>query len=204
MIEGDHEENKVCVYVTDSVSLEAALGEGLPRRFTDKYGFAAGATQGREQLAWLEEELSLDHTHECRWMVVTGHRPVFSGADREVFPAERPFQAKMHRLLRGKVHFYFNGHDHTFQHIFQPDDGSADGAAGSHFIVNGIGGYKELHPVNPLPGTRAAYSGFHGFSRQIISHQAMSLSVHDEKGRERYHHDFPWWPLETVRETHVI
>ena len=171
MIEGDHEENKVCVYVTDSVSLEAALGEGLPRRFTDKYGFAAGATQGREQLAWLEEELSLDHTHECRWMVVTGHRPVFSGADREVFPAERPFQAKMHRVWQGAG---------------RPFPTSLAGRVASSFLQDAVPASwiacAAPWPGRPAPPAPAGAGRSRGAWRRSSSRHVASASARGQRG----------------------
>ena len=65
----------------------------------------------RSQLKWLEETLA---GCTADWLVVVGHRPVYSGAARENWPAETRFQHHMKRLMREHaVDLYIDGHDHT-------------------------------------------------------------------------------------------
>ena len=103
---------------------------------------------------WLKERLK-DSTAD--WLLVTGHRPVYSGALRDKWPAEERFQQVMRNVLADhQVDMYMNGHDHTAQHIV--------GDGGVQYLVNGLGGY-DFHPVEDIPGhTLYKGTGFNGFA----------------------------------------
>lgn len=67
-----------------------------------------------KELRWLEDQL-MQSTAD--WLIVTGHRPVYSGALRDSWPAENKFKQLMQKVLsRNRVDMYINGHDHTGAH----------------------------------------------------------------------------------------
>ncbi|KAF4323343.1 hypothetical protein JM18_000480 [Phytophthora kernoviae] len=98
----------------------------------------------KEQYEWIEQTLSAGKPAgvERMWTIVMGHWGVFSYAGN----------ADTHELIymldplmkKYGVHAYFNGHDHSMQHIRKTDD---DGTISNYFI-SGAGGYR-IHTLQP-------------------------------------------------------
>lgn len=78
-----------------------------------------------DQLAWLEEQLSLSN---ARWKIVMGHHPAYSNGDHGGNNAIRRMLVPL--FTNYGVDFYVSGHDHDLQ-ILQED--------GFHQLVSGAG-----------------------------------------------------------------
>lgn len=137
-----------------------------------------------QEYLWLSR--TLRHS-TSDWIVVAGHRPVWSGASRDTCAAELPFQLEMNRLLAERgVDVYISAHDHTGAEMDRqkipfappavcprcsgitfPLPVTAQLIAGDgdvSYIVNGIGN-EDPHAATHIPG-RTVYSGtgFIGFA----------------------------------------
>ncbi len=90
-----------------------------------------------EQIVWLKNILK---NHQEKWIIVTGHHPVYSSAwAHGDTPELKKFLKPL--LEEYKVDFYICGHDHHFEHV------NIKGSQ-THYIVTGTGGFP-----------RAAYKG---------------------------------------------
>ena len=102
-----------------------------------------------------------DEDREVVWKVVMSHWPLYSVLGNG--PTETMIRLLKPVLERHEVDFYFNGHDHSMQHL-RPK-GAARGT--TNYFVSGAGGY-ELHPrlKKDADGARPS-SGPHG--RKYVS-----------------------------------
>eukprot|EP00898_Chlorokybus_atmophyticus_P007491 jgi/Chlat1/7743/Chrsp66S07219 len=169
----------VQLIVTDSVGLEGGVANGMVRRFeTFLDPQFAGFEAGQKQWQWLEQTL---RESTADWVIVAGHRPVYSGGQRKRTAAEGLYSAALQVLFaKYKVDLYICGHDHTAQHLRNRHD------RGTHYIVNGIGGYT-LHEVQPVNQTLyLARNRFFGFMTHTITKTHMDCTFLDEFGRQQH------------------
>ena len=75
------------------------------------------------------------------WRVVFGHAPLLSAGKSHGTNAEM-VAALMPLFRDAKVHAYFNGHDHSLQHLVDVN------ASGTNFFVSGAGGGAFLQDTN--------------------------------------------------------
>lgn len=153
--------------VTDSVCLEGFISTGTPqdRRFFEDYNETmAGSEAGKAHLLWLEETL---HSSSADWLVVVGHRPVLSCAERPRFPAENRFSELLELVLsKHHVDVYINGHDHVAQHLEKN---------GVVYIGNGVGGYGN-HPAHPNKETVWVNDSCEGFILHRVTPAELSFT----------------------------
>ncbi|CAI5733173.1 unnamed protein product [Hyaloperonospora brassicae] len=97
------------------------------------------------QYEWLEQTLSAGKQVgvDQMWTIVMGHWGVYTFAGN----ADTPELIKMldPMLKKYSVHAYFNGHDHSMQHIRKVDSTSS---SVRNYFVSGAGGY-ETHDLQP-------------------------------------------------------
>ncbi|KAJ9469432.1 Purple acid phosphatase 4 [Diplonema papillatum] len=170
---------KVTFVVVDSVGLEGDRGAGAPsRRFADFLTPEfTNKRAGREHFAWLRGVLGL--SSRADWLVAVGHRPVFTGGVRDRTATENATADALRALLiNSSVDVYINGHDHTNQYITDPDKPDL------HYIVNGGGGYFDLHPVVHLPTTKYAEST-HGFCLHRVTKTEFVTTFYGADGKTR-------------------
>ncbi|CAH0516464.1 unnamed protein product [Peronospora belbahrii] len=96
------------------------------------------------QYDWIEETLSADKPAgvEQMWTIVMGHWGVYSFAGNADTP--ELINALDPLLKTYKVHAYFNGHDHSMQHVRKVN---TDGSVRNYF-TSGAGGYR-IHDLQP-------------------------------------------------------
>ncbi|GMF20387.1 unnamed protein product [Phytophthora fragariaefolia] len=98
----------------------------------------------QSQYEWIEQTLSAGKPAgvERMWTIVMGHWGVYSFAGNADTPELIDMLDPM--LKKYKVHAYFNGHDHSMQHVRKMD---TDGSVRNYFI-SGAGGYR-IHGLQP-------------------------------------------------------
>ncbi|POM61744.1 Tartrate-resistant acid phosphatase type 5 [Phytophthora palmivora] len=98
----------------------------------------------QSQYEWIEQTLSADKPAgvEQMWTIIMGHWGVYSFAGNADTPELIDMLDPI--LKKYKVHAYFNGHDHSMQHIRKVD---TDGSVRNYF-VSGAGGYR-IHELQP-------------------------------------------------------
>ena len=165
--------NAVHLFFLDTCALLCGSGAPLQNRtdfHCDQMDPSVVASNRAQQLAWLERELARSDggkdgaplapqcgtngedapaTAARHWRVVVGHAPLLSagkshGTNPEMVAALMPLFERM------KVHAYFNGHDHSLQHLHLAKNASpqtvasgvaqAAQTAQTHFFVSGAGG----------------------------------------------------------------
>ncbi|CAI5701891.1 unnamed protein product [Peronospora effusa] len=98
----------------------------------------------QSQYEWIEQTLSAGKPAgvEQMWTIVMGHWGVYSFAGN----ADTPELINMLDpiLKKYKVHSYFNGHDHSMQHVRKMD---IDGSVRNYF-TSGAGGFR-IHDLQP-------------------------------------------------------
>lgn len=117
-----------------------------PRDFrcTQSMNDQTSVASRQSQYDWIEQTLSASKPLgvERMWTIVMGHWAVYSfagnGDTPELIDKLDPL------LMKYKVHAYFNGHDHSLQHIKKVND---DGSVRNYFI-SGAGGYS-IHTLKP-------------------------------------------------------
>lgn len=77
------------------------------------------------------------------WTIVMGHWGVYSFAGNADTPELIDMLDPM--LQKYKVHAYFNGHDHSMQHVRKVND--TDDSV-RNFFISGAGGYR-IHGLQP-------------------------------------------------------
>ncbi len=94
-----------------------------------------------EQFKWLDSVLI---NHKEKWVVVTGHHPVYSSG---IVHGDTPELIKYLKPIfdKYKVDFYICGHDHQFEHIHLKD-------TYTDFVITGVGGsprttYKGINTI---------------------------------------------------------
>ncbi|KAF4140740.1 Calcineurin-like phosphoesterase [Phytophthora infestans] len=117
-----------------------------PRDFrcTDRMIKQSSVKTRQSQYEWIEQTLSASKPSgvEQMWTVVMGHWGVYSFAGNADTPELIGMLDPM--LKKYKVHAYFNGHDHSMQHVRKVDN---DGSVRNYF-VSGAGGYR-IHTLQP-------------------------------------------------------
>ena len=98
------------------------------------------------------------------WRVVFGHAPLLSAGTSHGTNAEM-VAALMPLFRDGKVHAYFNGHDHSLQHLMDVN------ASGTNFFVSGAGGGAYLQDANATHAHLRHATKALGF---------MAVAVHDD------------------------
>lgn len=113
------------------------------------------------EYAWLKKTLSESHE---KWIIVTGHHPVFSAS---TFHGDTYEMNKLIKPLfdRYGVDFYVCGHDHDFEH-------AKDQHNYTEYIVTGTGGY--VRPIGKNDRTVFALSEL-GFSYFIVTRDFIDL-----------------------------
>ena len=103
-----------------------------------------GITAGSPQAAWLQSRLSRARSP---WRVVYLHHPPYSSGVHGSTPASQwPF-GKMGATA------VLAGHDHSYERLVLD---------GLPYFVNGLGGTQTYGFWEPLPGSRARFTGAHG------------------------------------------
>ncbi|KAL4138626.1 hypothetical protein PRIC2_002131 [Phytophthora ramorum] len=117
-----------------------------PRDFrcTDRMNEQSSVKTRQSQYEWIEQTLSAGKPSgvEQMWTIVMGHWGVYSFAGNADTPELIDMLDPM--LKKYKVHAYFNGHDHSMQHVRKVD---TDGSVRNYFI-SGAGGYR-IHELKP-------------------------------------------------------
>eukprot|EP00730_Choanoeca_flexa_P004693 TRINITY_DN11774_c0_g1_i2.p1 TRINITY_DN11774_c0_g1~~TRINITY_DN11774_c0_g1_i2.p1 ORF type:complete len:345 (+),score=83.53 TRINITY_DN11774_c0_g1_i2:128-1162(+) len=134
------------------------------------------------QLEWLERELAVD----SKWKFVVGHWGVFSTTGNG--PTPELVDELLPLMQKHNVDVYFNGHDHSLQHLVLKQPKS-----GPHFVISGAGGY-EAHPE--LKRAAAGYlnrqinpvfrKAVHGFVTAELSAEELQLKFLDTNGGVLY------------------
>ncbi|KAE9046431.1 hypothetical protein PR002_g1659 [Phytophthora rubi] len=118
-----------------------------PRDFrcTERMNEQSSAKTRQSQYEWIEQTLSAGKPSgvERMWTIVMGHWGVYSFAGNADTPELIDMLDPM--LKKYKVHAYFNGHDHSMQHVRKVN--VTDGSVRNYFI-SGAGGYH-IHSLQP-------------------------------------------------------
>lgn len=126
------------------------------------------AAEEKEQLAWLEAELTKPR---APFTLVMAHHPVYSNGDHGDTKA---LISQWDGLLqKHKVHAYLCGHDHDLQHL------ELEGKFTSH-VLSGGGGAKTraLKGTHKVPFGKPTY----GFSHLEVTTDAMRFTHYDSDG----------------------
>lgn len=106
-------------------------------------GSGAGGGFG-DQLTWLENDLSSVNRTERPWIIVYGHRPMYSKIILDI-----PFNMKNRMrnafeniLLKYRVDIYFSGHIHAYERMSKIKNGKKD-ENGIYHIISGAAGCQE-------------------------------------------------------------
>jgi tartrate-resistant acid phosphatase type 5 len=126
------------------------------------------------QYSWLKKTLS---EAKEKWIIVTGHHPVFSagsyhGDTKEMIDVVKPL------LNEYKVDFYICGHDHDFEH-------AREKGYSTDYIVTGTGG--SLRPAGSNSHTVFSFSRF-GFTYVSLSQNIARLYFITSDGEIGYNY----------------
>ena len=138
-----------------------------------------------EQYKWIERTLKLSKpkTVDRMWTVVVGHWAVYSYAGnsqtQELIDNLEPL------LQKYKVHAYFNGHDHSLQHIrkYHPQEEWSP-----HYFTSGAGGYA-LHTLQPQARSHPDLihaATVHGFMWVNVTHSIFRVQFLDDSQQILY------------------
>ncbi|EDQ86606.1 uncharacterized protein MONBRDRAFT_27973 [Monosiga brevicollis MX1] len=109
-------------------------------RCEDSMRASVNASLRQDELAWLRKELTVP----AQWKLVFGHWGIFSHFGNG--PTQELVDDLLPLLREFDVDVYFNGHDHSLQHMVLATANTSNLAeARPHFIISGAGGY-ELQP----------------------------------------------------------
>jgi tartrate-resistant acid phosphatase type 5 len=127
------------------------------------------------QYRWLRETLS---TAKEKWVIVTGHHPVFSagslhGDTKEMIDVIKPLLNEYH------VDFYICGHDHDFEH-------AREAGYNTDYIVTGTGG--SLRPTGSNSHTVFSFSRL-GFTYISLSQNMARLYFITSDGEIGYNYN---------------
>uniref|UniRef100_A0AAV1VGZ1 Calcineurin-like phosphoesterase domain-containing protein n=1 Tax=Peronospora matthiolae TaxID=2874970 RepID=A0AAV1VGZ1_9STRA len=106
----------------------------------------SSAATRQSQYEWIEATLSAGKPAgvDQMWTIVMGHWGVYSFAGNADTPELINVLDPM--LKKYKVHAYFNGHDHSMQHIRKVDTNNS--SIIRNYFVSGAGGY-DIHDLQP-------------------------------------------------------
>ena len=106
-------------------------------------GSGAGGGFGN-QLKWLENDLSSVNRTERPWIIVYGHRPMYSKniIDIPFNMKNRIRNAFENILLKYNVNIYFSGHIHAYERMTKVKNGKKD-KNGIYHIISGAAGCQE-------------------------------------------------------------
>lgn len=138
-----------------------------------------------EQYAWLERELKAS---TAAWKIVVGHHPVLSGGSHgntEVLIHKfRPLFEKH------GVDAYFNGHDHTIEHI---------AVNRVHYFTVGAGSEGSI--AKRVEGSRFV-TGQAGFMAATLRGAVLQVEFFNDKGEPIYRMDISRKNLNTAQSLH--
>lgn len=153
-------------------------------RCTNKMNEHSSLETRKVQYEWIEETLSAGKPADVErmWTIVMGHWGVYSFAGnadtQELIDVLDPMMKEY------KVHAYFNGHDHSLQHIRKVNDDKSI----RNYFVSGAGGY-EIHSLQPNARSNpdlvhAAMT--HGFMSVHMTQTYFRVHFVDEKSEILY------------------
>lgn len=143
---------------------------GAPTTPHSILGSGSGGGFGN-QLRWLENDLSLVNRTERPWIIVYGHRPMYSGniVDIPFNMKNRMRKAFENILLKYNVDIYFAGHIHAYERMSKVKNGKKD-KNGIYHIISGAAGCQEKpHDSDYLKHDYTEYSNYKDFGYGILT-----------------------------------
>ncbi|EGD75722.1 hypothetical protein PTSG_07838 [Salpingoeca rosetta] len=138
-----------------------------------------------EEYAWLDRELAV----AADWKLVVGHWSIFSLHGNG--PTPELIDELLPRLVKHGVQAYFNGHDHSLQHLVYRPAVAASSASGQqlHLFVSGGGGYETQPQLKSEArgdlnaGVGVEFSrGMHGFMKATLTRCTLEIAFVDVQG----------------------
>lgn len=121
------------------------------------------------QLAWISSAVE---TSEADWLVVSGHRPIYSNGEHG---SNTVLISQLNNILRNRVDIYLSGHDHNIQ-ILAPIEGV-------YYIISGSSAKSSETGIasNTILATTR-----YGFVTLLFSKEVLVCNIMESGGRLLY------------------
>ena len=125
-------------------------------------------------LSWLKDDLikANKNRDECPWIVVHGHRPLYSSADTG---SDKEVRGALEDLFfQYGVDFSVNGHQHNYERSFptyqDKSQSNYQNPTATIYVVTGAAGSREMHTpfITKQPSWSAFRSNTFGYTRMIV------------------------------------
>jgi len=134
-----------------------------------------------DQLAWLEADLAKADGNRANvpWLIVSGHRPLYSSADGQCDQCRAAFEALFNKY---NVDIYFSGHVHWYERLWPIAPGGKvtqhnyNNPAVPIYIINGAAGNVEGHASGDQKSISAFIDKKHyGYGRVSVDNSTTLL-----------------------------